>query len=424
MSHRARLLALLQRQGPLSSAAVQRELGISRPTLSRLMRETDGEILRLGQTRRVRYAAPRRIEGLPAYIPVARVDENGRAHIHAHIRPLEPEEWAWESESGELRIGTGLPREVADLWPAGCWDSRLNGNMATDTETGRLTWMIEQGHDLPGNLVVGDQALAQFMQLDPAARTLDELPAMASQADAGEVVGAPLGGQWPKFTAWMENHHILVKYARLDDTPAGQRRADLLVAEVLALETLQREGMAGTPARLIDRDGWRFLALARFDRVGRLGRRGVIRLSALSGKGIDPADWSQSARALQRSARLSSDDARTILWRETFAALIANNDRHGDNLAFFNREDEQLTLAPAFDMLPMAAAPNERDEVPEQLPAPPLPAGGELDIWRDCARAAADYWQRLANEQRVSFDFRKLAAAQGKAIAERVERLG
>ena len=419
MSHRDRLLDLLQSHGPLSSAAVQRELGISRPTLSRLMRDTEGEILRLGQTRRVRYAAPRRIEGLPEVIPVSRVDEDGRAHAHGRIRPLEPGEWAWEGEDGELRISTGLPREVRDLLGDGFMPTATS-----DDEAAGLKWLIASGEDLAGNLLVGDEALARFLALAPETRGMDELPALAREAEQGRFQAGSLDGHWPKFTAWMENHQILVKFARLNDHPANTRQADLLVAELLALETLRGLGIDVPPARIIDREGYRFLALSRFDRVGRLGRRAVIRLGQVGGKGVDPEDWRASATAMKRAKRLGDADAERIQLMSHFAALIGNNDAGGDNLAFFPGEDDRLSLAPAYDMLPMAAAPDADGRLPEALPPLPMPASGELENWRRAATAAADYWARLANEKRLSFDFRKLAAAQGKVIGERLQRLG
>lgn len=419
MSRIRQLTELLATEGPLSSAAVQKALGISRPTLSRLMREVGDDILRLGQTRRVRYALSRRIKNLPESLPVARVDENGRAQTHAHIRPLQPMEWAWDEEGQPLRIGTGLPRKIADLFPAGYMSDE-----STEGEAKRIRWLAEAGEDLPGNLIVGEQSLARFLALDPPNRSLDALPELARNAEEGRFESGRVSGDSPKFTAWMENHQVLVKFASLSDDESEKRRADLLVAEGAALEQLRQMGSDVPPVRLIDRDGWRFLALARFDRIGRLGRRAVIRLSALSGRGVDSDDWVASATALRRSLRLPEDDARDILRRHVFGRFIGNNDLGGDNLAFFPGEEEQLTLAPAYDMLPSSLTPGPDGELPDELPELPLPMAGELTLWKQAGTAAATYWQRLANDDRLSFDFRKLAGAQGKRIADRLERVG
>jgi len=424
MSHRDRLLALIEREGPMSSSAVQKALDISRPTLSRLMRQTDGEILRLGQTRRVRYAAPRQLAGLPETIPVARVDADGRAHSHARIRPLQPGEWAWEGEEGELRIAPGLPAPVADLWPLGFMGRMLLSEQEAEDEAARLRTLMAVGEDLPGDLILGETALSRFLSMDPQPRSLDELPALARAVEAGERPGGLLGGDWPKFTAWLENHQVLVKFTRLSEEPLQARRADLLAAEAQALTLLGKAGANASPVRLLDMEGFRFLCLPRFDRVGRLGRRPVIRLAYLKGKGIDPADWSRSATALKRSARLEASEAEAIAWLDDFGALIANTDRGGDNLAFFLEEEEKLSLAPVFDMLPSAAAPTANGELPEALPELPLPSADALDRWRSAARLAAEFWSRLSNDKRVSFDFRKLAAAQGKKVSDRLERIG
>lgn len=420
MSRIRQLTELLANEGPLSSAAVQNQLGISRPTLSRLMREVGDEVLRLGQTRRVRYALPRSIEDLPETLPVSKVNDDGRVRTHAHIRPLQPSEWAWDEEEAPLRIGSGLPREIADLVPAGGYMAPDIGN----TEAEQLRWLNEQGEDLPGNLIVGEQSLARFLSLDPPSHSLDALPQLAEAAEGGRFDGGLVDGKSPKFTAWIENHQVLVKFARLGGDEAEQRHADLLVAEGMALEQLRQAGSDVPPTRLIDRDGWRFLALARFDRVGRLGRRAVIRLSALTGRGVDPDDWRASAGALRRSLRIPEDDARDILRRHAFGQFIGNDDLGGDNLAFFSGEGEQLQLAPAYDMNPASLRPGSDGPLPAELPELPFPMAGELELWKQAGAAAASYWQRLANDDRLSFDFRKIAGARGKQIADRLQRVG
>jgi hypothetical protein len=139
---------------------------------------------------------------------------------------------------------------------------------------------------------------------------------------------------------------------------------------------------------------------------------------------VDPDDWVASAGALRRSLRLSDSDARSILLRHAFGRFIGNTDLGGDNLAFFPGEGEQLTLAPAYDMAPAALEPEGNGRIGDQLPDLPLPMAGELALWKQAGAAAASYWQRLANDDRLSFDFRKLAGARGKQIADRLERVG
>ncbi len=420
MSRSQRLIQLLTEQGPLSSAAVQKALGISRPTLSRLMREVNDQVLRLGQTRQIRYAVPRQLEGLPDSLPVYRVDEDGRAHDHARIRALAPSEWAWQAEDG-LRIGTGLPREISALWPRGYMADAHFGQVGDEEEQLRL--LSEQGIAMPGNLILGEAAMAGFLGHDPEPHSLDDLPKLAQQAEAGDPPGEPVPGDSPRFTAWMEGHQVLVRFAPLADSPTAQRQAGLLAAEAQALELLRRQGLPVAPARLLDLGGYRFLATARIDRVGRLGRRAVLPLRALSGKGVDPEDAAATATALKRSARLSAEEAEQILWLEEFFRLIGSRPLDGETLPFFPTEDA-LHLAPLQALPPSRLAPAEDGSLPERFPTPGLPATGELARWRSAAQAAAEYCQRLASDERLDFELRKLAGGHGKMLAERLERLG
>jgi serine/threonine protein kinase HipA of HipAB toxin-antitoxin module len=66
--------------------------------------------------------------------------------------------------------------------------------------------------------------------------------------------------------------------------------------------------------------------------------------------------WMDAAHALSRDELLSAQNVRRIALLDAFGAQIANNDRHLHNVCLFPRDD-RYDLAPAFDQLPMAYAP-------------------------------------------------------------------
>ncbi|WP_312665189.1 HipA domain-containing protein, partial [Pantoea sp. CTOTU49201] len=101
----------------------------------------------------------------------------------------------------------------------------------------------------------------------------------------------------------------------------------------------------------------------------------------------------------------------TLQW--AFGRLIANSDMHAGNLSFFT-DDERFSLTPAYDMLPMALAPNSqghmRDEVKLSLDFS-LPGA----VWRAASAMAKIYWQAIAEDAAFSANFRSIA---GQALQQ------
>ncbi|MFZ6772125.1 hypothetical protein ACO0LB_05340 [Undibacterium sp. SXout7W] len=98
---------------------------------------------------------------------------------------------------------------------------------------------------------------------------------------------------------------------------------------------------------------------------------------------------------------------------EHFGRLIANTGMHDGNLAFL----PGLSLAPAYDMLPMLYAPQRGVALVERKFTPALPVPRERTAWIRAAEAAVVFWQRAASDMRISEGFRSIARMNADQIA-------
>ena len=210
----------------------------------------------------------------------------------------------------------------------------------------------------------------------------------------------------------------LVKFTLGDGSPSDVRWRDLLACEAIALAILVAASIEAPSARIADFGGRRFLEVRRFDRVGPHGRRGVLTMGPVDDDLFGGRDsWTEGAARLQPAKLLSAEDARRIRLLEAFAMLISNGDRHFGNITFFAdglSARPRLVLAPAYDMLPMDAAP--RAGV-----VPPLPENAPraraklLDVWEEARLFARSFWRQVAKDARISRDFRRLASRRARA---------
>lgn len=281
-----------------------------------------------------------------------------------------------------------------------------------------------RGEDTVGDLVLGDGSFDRWLALSPRETKPSDFPARADAAAHGEV-GSSAGGEHPKFTAWSAGRHVLVKFANREDGGAVTRRwRDLLACEALALRVVREAKLPAPRARCFDVDGWRFLEVERFDRVGARGRRGVISLGAWSNEHLGHhLNWTSAAKELLARGELTDSDARAVRWLDVFGELIANSDRHFWNVSFFWEPGGRPTLAPAYDMLPMLFAPGISGLTEREF-QPTAPTAATLDVWPDAARSAAKFWKLACEDAAVSPLFRKIATKCLKTLeARRAELL-
>jgi hypothetical protein len=388
----------------------------------RAIREARPDIISIGRGRATRYGLRLTWPTLDtSRFPVFRILAAGTARSEGELFTLAARQAVWMPAGA---VSDGLPIELADARPSGFLgrhfaamhaDLRLPTRLIDWSDHHILLAMSRRGEDLPGNLILGDESFARWQALDIPVRTRGDYPDLAEATIAGRPPGSSAGGERPKFGAFVDGRHVLVKFAaRRDAGDAVARRwCDLLVLEALALTAVSSRGVPTAKTRLVEADSHYFLESDRFDRVGIRGRVAVLSLAAVQ---HDPADpWARAAVFLRDAGHLSHEDARRLRWLDAFGAFIANTDRHPYNVIFF-ADDATLRLAPAFDQVSMLYAPTADGHVPRQTFVPPHATAETLEVWDDARATARELWQRASDDARVSDDVRALSAANATAL--------
>lgn len=449
-------LEAVLRPAPLSAAALGAALGVSQPTVSRLLAAAGDRIVRIGKARASRYALGREIARAGRHWPLYRIAADGGSEVLGELRALHGDGFHFEPVRplpaflyGEFIDGLfpGLPWFLDDQRPQGFLGRAFVRRVAADigAPDELVRWsaddvvlaLLRHGEDEPGDLVLGEAALQRALQrqLSPEGAFAVEArdaryPALADAALAGEDIGSSAGGEQPKFTALLRDgdgfRAVIVKFSERAGTPAAQRWADLLRCERIAAEVLIAHGIPAAANELLEADGRVFLQSTRFDRTPALGRRGLVSLAALDAAyyGHGRIDWWTFAPRLQRDGWLDAADARTLALRGWFGALIGNSDMHLGNASLFLGDTRPLALAPSYDMLPMALRPASTGEVvPRTLDiVPPLPE--QRALWSEAALMAMAFWRRTEAEAGISDDMRRIAGGQMGKLDTAIARFG
>lgn len=426
-------LTIALSDGSLPAGELTARLDISPATLMRRVRAAGQAVVRIGASHATRYGLRREVPGLGASeLALFRIDSHGRPAPVGRLVFLAGEESAW------LPAGVvfdGLPPEIADMQPSGFIGRAFTRRFPELAVPERVEdWskhhtvvaLARRGEDLPGNLIVGDESFSRWFDYEPRPVTRADYPSLARSATAGDIRGSSAGGDRPKFGVFADGRHVLVKYAGRGGTIAG-RWGDLLALEELALGVLRRAGYPAVDAALIDTPTHRFLEIPRFDRSGVRGRRPAMTLAAVHDRATD--SWAQAARSMVETGGLSRHDGTTLQLLDAFARLIANTDRHHYNIVLLPElrgEGEAMdptarryTLAPAFDQVPMLYAPTGDGQIPERRYSSPAPAADVWDVWHEAIELATEFWQRAAEDMRVSDDLRAVARTNAEAIRTR-----
>jgi len=434
MSRHSDLIRLLLRKGPVTTRQVVEKVGISQPTVSRALTALGDELVRIGAGPSIRYALRDASRGFVS-APVYRVSEAGRVLDLGQLIPVCPAGFVMVQADGGVRHSDGLPWCLFDLRPQGYLGRAyasahaaglgLSPNPEHWSDTEVIRALLAHGGNAIGDLLVGASAREQFLEM-PAPRPVDravDYPALARAAAAGEAPGSSAGGEQPKFCAYTEQGHVLVKFSAPDDNPVSERWRDLLLAEHLALSVL------GVDTRVFDFGGQRFLEVPRFDCVGEFGRIGVFSLRALDAEfvGDVTAPWPSLVRRLVADGHVHADAIADAALRWAFGTLIGNTDMHAGNLSFLNRHDGPYQLAPAYDVLPMGFAPRGGGTLVNTLAPASLSATVEGAGWREALSLAERFFAKVSDCDDFSGSFGPCVVAIRQHIDEaavRIARLG
>jgi hypothetical protein len=302
------------------------------------------------------------------------------------------------------------------------------------------SYFLTEGHNLPGDLVLGDRALERALrqtqipeeEIIPDDARSEHYPERAASAQEG-AFGSSAGGEQPKFLAIVQRPDgaalsVIVKFSPAEDTPMRQRWADLLLCEFLAAQVLERHQIPCSRTQLLDGGGRRFLEVERFDRFSGGGRRGVLSLGAADDALIEASgpnsDWTATAAAMETAGVLDASAAEQLRWRWCFGDMIGNSDMHRSNTSLWFGDTLPFALTPSYDMLPMLFAPNSQGDIVERRLSPRPPSPLLAAVWPQAAAAASEFWSLVSDEPRLSADFRAIARLASLEVARMIDRFG
>ena len=434
MARHSDSIRFLLSNSPMAARQIVEKTGLSQPTVSRALAALGNEVLRLGSGSSIHYVL-RDTSRSFASTPIFRVSEEGLIRELGMLIPVRPDGFVIVQADGVVLQSDGLPWWMYDMRPQGYLGRAYASTHAAalglpanpehwgDTEVIRA--LLAHGHDAIGNLLIGELARDRFIGMPapvPVDRAVD-YPALAASASAGDVPGSSAGGEQPKFCAYSERGHVLVKFSTPDDNPVSERWRDLLLAEHLALSVLSVE------TNVFDFGAQRFLEVPRFDRVGQFGRRAVFSLRALDAEfvGDASAPWPSLVRRLVADEHVHVDAVAgtALLW--AFGTLIGNTDMHAGNLSFITGQGRPYHLAPAYDMLPMGFAPRSGGAVVDKLSPASLTSSVDGDTWREALDLAEGFFALARNCDGFSARFAPCLEAIRRHIddaASRIARLG
>jgi hypothetical protein len=430
----------------MSAGKLREKLSISQPTMSRALAELSSEIVRFGAARSIHYTLHDNTRGLPD-IPIYRVNVEGSIRQLGTLIPVRPDGFVMRQEDGTTLHSDSLPWWLLDMRPQGylgrAYVARHGAELGLPdrlkdwTDSHSLRALLVHGHDVVGNILLGENSRDRFLATpipEPISfsQKAEEYARSALEAARGETPGSSAGGEQPKFTAYAMtpdgDRHVIVKFSELEAGPVSERWRDLLLAEHLALETLREGDIPSAQTQIIDHSGQRFLEVVRFDRIGSLGRRALHSLSALDAEfaGLATGGWPDIVRILADDRQINPEaaDVATILW--AFGTLIGNSDMHNGNLSFIADHGRPYSIAPAYDMTPMAFAPRTGGGLPDTLSEANIHGSVPNETWRCAEVLSRKFLARVMNASGFSRRFAPCIAALEHRIetaSAKIERL-
>jgi len=414
----------------MNSKELMQGLNISQPTLSRLLRSLNHEIVVMGKGRATCYGLPRIIHGKESRFPVYTIDPRGDAHHYGHLTALQGGQYWWvQKDSVQGEIFNQLPWFLHDF--------RLNGyggrsfayrqaeklnlpRKLTDwNDDDTLYASSIHSDNRGGNIIIGEESLARYLSQSRTPSTPVKkdsqawvYPQLAQKTLAGELDSAQLGGEQPKFSVLVDDHgtpcHMLVKFSPAAESVESQRYADLLVCEHLALEAIGVAGKNAVRSRLIVSGNQVFLCLKRFDRRGLLGRLPAISLRALHARIQAPCDnWIDASLRLEKHDLLSNENGKKLRWLSLFSDFIGNTNQHFGNISLIPHKNDHYILAPFYGARPSLYEPSS-GEISQRIFTPPTVKNDGAEERQTALEAAIFFWKSAAVDERISQQFRQI----------------
>ncbi len=407
---------------PATSKALQAATGLSQAAVFRQLRAMGAGVVRLASGRSPRYAITRCAYGGSDKLPLYMVDVHGNSVLVALIRPLAHGSVYLEADTGMPSVLLGESKDgiYDDLRPQGFFGRQIASALAVQSagfpsdprnwnadHVGR--YLVSNGDDLPGNFKLGEQAHLRVRR-KPLAVTEENYPELADSVMSGTIPSSSAGGEQPKFTAFCgdKSAHVIVKFSPKGGDVVARRWRDILITEYHAGKVIREREFPAEETRLVEGDGRLFLESQRFDRVGEYGRLPMLSLQAVdaefSGLG---SDWPQVVDALRSDGLLGSQHTVEAKILYCFGRFINNTDMHLGNLSL-GIEGDVFRLLPVYDMCSMGFAPRSGEVLLYGF-SPPELSGLNLDsrIIVPAKIMAHDFWGNLADDERISDEFRE-----------------
>jgi hypothetical protein len=361
-------------------------------------------------------------------VPVYEVDREGESRRIAWLHPVAASRFHVESCSEDVDSATydDWPWWLHQLRPAGFLGRHIAGlypTLGLPEEPSHwsgdqlLRYLNHYSSNSSGALIIGEPALTRWLRSVEASTPEDvspenQYPILVNDVLAGAPPASSAEGEQPKFlvSRTASRPERLVKFSPLIRDAAGRRVADLLIAEHHALRTLTARGISAASSTILQAEGRVFLESVRFDRTRR-GRLGLLSLEPIDLEFVGDGGrnrWPRIVRRLIELERVPKSVLLTVQRLHAFGVLIGNNDMHTGNLSFMVRGHRVLSLAPAYDMVPMAFSPI-RGEVPEQELNLTLSPDVPRSVWEWAILAAESFWFDVAADVRISDGFRRLS---------------
>jgi hypothetical protein len=432
------ILAYISRYGASSPQLLCQLFKISQPTLSRVLFLLQDELLVIGKARGTKYAAHRKIADVDSPIPIYEIRDDASSYLLGVLHAIKPQDFYFEAKTQDAKSATynDLPYFLNDLRPSGFLgrsipeqnkDLHLPQDIRLWTADHCLQYLSQRAWNSIGSFILGQKSFQLYLEKNQSSnigvekkRRNTQYPLHANNVLATGDPGSSAGGEQPKFIATLlpENKHVIVKFSPPMNSDIGQRIADILLCEHIALQTLKKYSCDAADSEILLYDDRIFLEVKRFDRIGKFGRRGLISLGTLDAEFVGTAStWSKTSAELAKHKIIAKDLLEKIYFREMFGKFIANSDMHLHNLSLFTRGQIMTDLAPVYDMCPMLFMPQNNQIVKKEF-KPPLPLPEDTKIWILAYTAACEFWDLVLSDKQVSPTFKKIAADCKSKIIE------